>query len=153
MAAAAASGVAAPAAAISKPLQEARVHDLLLCRTSSGAAELMEVMEGWDGSSAVVAWKGQLLKASAAVGGAARTWQLQPMGEPRLLGVAARQLAALLETWQQWSRTAGSTTRPPTAGAPQGPPRPPRVPPPGKRHRLSPADALCTCLRSGLRQQ
>ncbi|KAI8463943.1 MAG: hypothetical protein J3K34DRAFT_442202 [Monoraphidium minutum] len=74
--AAAAASEAPPA----RSLDECRAHDLVQCRTSGGAAEFLEVLRGWDGASADVMWKGQLLKAERADGAPDGSWRLSPFG-------------------------------------------------------------------------
>lgn len=69
-----------------RPLQQCQPHDLLECHTSSESGpsiQLMEVVDGWNGSSAVVQWKGQLLKLAAAAGEASGNVQLTALGELR----------------------------------------------------------------------
>jgi len=62
-------------------------NDLLRCK-SAGKTAFLEVVEGWNpaSSSAVVSWKGQLLKLTVAAGDEAGSLHLTALGEcPRPL--------------------------------------------------------------------
>jgi hypothetical protein len=67
-----------------RSLQECQQNDVLQMTFTSGSSssvEHVQVMQGWDGSSAVLLRKGQLLRLAAAAGEAAGALQLSALGE------------------------------------------------------------------------
>jgi hypothetical protein len=139
-AAAAGGGAATLPSAQLRPLEYCRAGDLLECTMpDGGGSELLEVMEGWADSGAVVGRKGQLLRlAAAGGGGGGGALTLEPLGEPalRASGCAALQQQHCPDVVSRLSgpRAARAPPRAPSAPptpARGRPPPPPPPPPPG----------------------
>jgi hypothetical protein len=74
------------ACAALRSLQDCQQNDVLevtfnSSSSSSSSVEYLQVMQGWDGSSAVLLRKGQLLRLAAAAGEGSGALQLTALGE------------------------------------------------------------------------